>query len=316
MRAWVDDHPVGRRHVVPREHTHNRWNRDLPPVLHARSGDVIEFLTIAADDRQIDPTRPSLDFDRGRVHPLTGPVAIEGAEPGDVLEVRILDVDVSDWGWQTVTQDRGFVKNFISEPQVIIIRIYRERGVARYPSGAELDLDPFPGIVGVAPPEPGEHRTSAPGPHAGNIDVRELRAGTILFIPVWVPGALLSVGDVHAVQGDGEVCVNGVETDGQVVVQVILHKGRHWDRPRIKTPTHYGLLSVGETADAALQDALKAGIVFLEKEGRISREEAYAICSGGADLRINQLVNGLKGDAVGARIMFPLPLLESMGIDV
>src|SRR5690606_21465422 len=104
MRAWVDDHPVGRRHVVPREHTHNRWNRDLPPVLHARSGDVIEFLTIAADDRQIDPTRPSLDFDRGRVHPLTGPVAIEGAEPGDVLEVRILDVDVSDWGWQTVTQ--------------------------------------------------------------------------------------------------------------------------------------------------------------------------------------------------------------------
>lgn len=305
-----------RRHHIPREHRRHRWNRDYPPVLYAASGDEIEFETVAADDAQITPDNPTLDYDKGRVHPITGPVYVEDAEPGDVLEVQILEVDTNDWGWQLVTQDRGFVKNFIDQEQIVIVWIDKAKGVVRYPSGAEFPLTPFPGIVGVAPVEPGEHRTSPPGVHAGNIDVRELVAGTTLYIPVGVPGALLSVGDVHATQGDGEVCLNGVETDGRVVVRIFLHKDRTIDRPHIKTATHYGLLSVGETADEALRDALKAGIVFLQERGGIPREEAYAICSGGADLRINQLVNGLTGNAVGARIMFPLGLLSSMGIAV
>jgi len=304
-----------RRHVLSREHTHNRWNRDLPPVLSARSGDEIEFHTAAADDGQIDPDQPSLQIDGTRVHPLTGPVFVEDAEPGDVLEVQILRVETGDWGWHMITRERGFVKHFIDHPQVVVARIDRERGVIRYPSGAELPLSPFPGIVGVAPPEPGEFRTIPPGKHGGNIDVKELTAGSTLYLPVWVPGALLSVGDVHAGQGDGEVCLNGVETEGRVTVRIVLHKGKGFDRPQLKTATHYGLLSVGESADEALQDALRAGILFLEREGGIPREEAYAVCSGGADLRINQLVNNIPSPAIGARIMFPLQLLASLGIE-
>jgi len=299
---------------LPSTLKHNRWNRDLPPVARARDGDTILFHTLSSDDGQINPDRPSVEgFDTSRVHPLTGPVFVEGAEPEDVLEVQVLDVEVADWGWQKLTRDLAYLKNFVEKEQVIIARIDRTRGIARYPSGAEVSVEPMPGIIGVAPAAHGEFRTIPPGRHAGNIDVREVRAGTSLRIPVFVPGALLSVGDVHAAQGDGEVCLNGIETNGRVRVRLRLLKGMQLDRPHLKTPTHYGLLGTGPTVDEACRDALTAAILWLVDAARISREEAYALMSATADLRLNQLVNG---DALGTRVMIPLTLLRSLGVSV
>ncbi|PYM98714.1 MAG: hypothetical protein DME08_07365 [Candidatus Rokuibacteriota bacterium] len=171
----------------------------------------------------------------------------------------------------------------------------------------------MPGIIGVAPAAHGEFRTIPPGPHAGNIDVREVRPGVSLRIPVFVPGALLSVGDVHAAQGDGEVCLNGIETRGRVETRIHLRKRQVQDRPHLKTPTHYGLLGTGTTVDEACRDALSAAVVWLATAAGISREEAYALCSATADLRINQLVNG---DALGTRLMIPRSLLQSLGVEV
>lgn len=299
---------------LPSTLKHNRWNRDLPPVAQAADGDTITFHTLSADDGQIDPDRPAFEgYDRSRVHPITGPVYVRGAEPGDVLEVEVLEVRPGDWGWQMLTRHLAFLKNFVETETIIIARIDHQRGIARYPSGAEVGLAPMPGIIGVAPAEHGEFRTIPPGPHAGNIDVREVRPGTSLRIPVFVPGALLSVGDVHAAQGDGEVCLNGIETDGRVTVRLRLWKAQPQDRPHLKTPTHYGLLGTGPSADAACRDALTAAVLWLAATAGISREEAYALCSATADLRINQLVNG---EALGARVMFPRALLESLGVEV
>jgi len=299
---------------LPSTLTHNRWNRDLPPVARAADGDVVVFHTLAADDGQIDPERPTFaGYDRSRVHPLTGPVYVEEAEPGDVLEVEVLDVRTGDWGWQMLTRHLAFLKDFVEEETIVIARIDRARGVARYPSGAEVELAPMPGIIGVAPAARGEFRTIPPGPHAGNIDVREVRPGVSLRIPVFVPGALLSVGDVHAAQGDGEVCLNGIETTGRVEVRLRLHRGRPQDRPHLLTPTHYGLLGTGPTADAACRDALAAAVLWLAGAARLSREEAYALLSAAGDLRINQLVSG---DALGARMMIPRSLLASLGVTV
>ncbi len=299
---------------LPRTEKHNRWNRDLPPRAHAADGDVIVFHTTSADDDQIDPERPTFaGYDRTRVHPLTGPVYVRDAEPGDVLEVEVLAVEPGEWGWQMLTKHLAYLRDFVEKETIIISRIDRARGVARYPSGAEVPLAPMPGIIGVAPAAHGEFRTIPPGRHAGNIDVREVRPGVSLRIPVFVPGALLSVGDVHAAQGDGEVCLNGIETRGRVETRVHVRKRQSQDRPHLKTPTHYGLLGTGTTVDEACRDALSAAVVWLATAAGISREEAYALCSATADLRINQLVNG---DALGTRLMIPRSLLESLGVEV
>ncbi|MFQ5830467.1 MAG: acetamidase/formamidase family protein, partial [Candidatus Methylomirabilia bacterium] len=190
---------------IPTTQKHNRWNRDLPPVAHVSDGDTIRFHTLSADDGQIDPVRPTLaGYDRGRVHPITGPVYVREAEPGDVLEVEVLDVQVGDWGWQMLTRQLAFLRDFVEHETIVVARIDRQRGIARYPSSAEVQLSPMPGIIGVAPAAHGEFRTIPPGPHGRNVDVREVRPGVSLRMPVFVPGALLSVGDVHASQGDGE----------------------------------------------------------------------------------------------------------------
>src|SRR6266852_3955819 len=226
---------------LPRTEKHNRWNRDLPPRAHAADGDVLIFHTTSADDDQIDPERPTFTgYDRTRVHPLTGPVYVRDAEPGDVLEVEVLDVETGEWGWQMLTKHLAYLR-------------------------------------------------------------------------VFVPGALLSVGDVHAAQGDGEVCLNGIETRGRVETRIHVRKRQSQDRPPLKTPTHYGLLGTGTTVDEACRDALSAAVVWLATAAGISREEAYALCSATADLRINQLVNG---DALGTRLMIPRSLLQSLGVEV
>lgn len=300
-------------HTVLASTTHNRWNRKLPPVITVDSGDIIDFETRSSDDGQVQLHDPKPPADPSRVHPLSGPVAVRGAQPGDALRIDIIDVKTADWGWQLVSHDRGLLKGVIPKTEVLIVAVDHASGTIRYPSGATAPLRPFPGIVGVAPAEDGEFRTLAPGVHGGNIDVAELVAGTTLFLPVLTPSGLLSIGDVHASQGDGEVCLTGVETAGWVRVRVTVLQNASVRGPQMKTPSHFGLLETGSTIDEACRKALQAAVTFLSENADISAAEAYAICSGAADLRINQVVNG---GAIGARVMIPLTVLSSLGVQV
>lgn len=288
-------------HRLTRErgNTHDRWNRDLPPVLTIESGDTVVFETRTAVDDQIVPGTTTADFDRidrGRTHTLTGPVYVRGAEPGDALEVRILDIQVEDWGYQLMVPGLGFLPEDFPEPSIITYSIDRPKGEVRFGAHVRLPLRPFPGIVGVARAEPGEFRTLPPGPFAGNLDIRELNPGTIVYIPVFVPGALFSTGDIHAVQGDGEVCLTAIETRAVATYAFAVRKNLRISQPHYETPGEYGVVGHGTTLEAAAKHALRGMIAHLGSALGLSPVQAYGFCSAIVDLRINQVVNaGVMG---------------------
>src|SRR6202167_5077104 len=163
-----------------------------------------------------------LKIDRERIHALTGPIFVEGAEPGDVLEIRVLEVDHKGWGWSSVIAGLGFLKQRFAEPFLFHWKL--EGDLSRSLAPAVVPLRPFCGVMGVAPAETGEFRTRPPGVFGGNMDVRELCAGARLYLPVLNPGALFSAGDAHAAQGDGEVCINGIECPAEVSLRFRVHR--------------------------------------------------------------------------------------------
>lgn len=293
---------------VPSRPRHNRWDPTVPPVVEVPSNAVLALQTISADDGQIDREDPSPDFDRDRIHPLTGPIAIEGAQPGDALRVDILSIVPATWGWQLVTDDRGFLRHTGMRDEVIVCALDVTSQVARYPSGTLVPMRPMLGIVGVAPDTKVPLRTIEPGVFGGNLDIAELTVGSTIWLPVQVPGALLSIGDVHAAQGDGEVCLTGIETGADVVVRVTLESDLLLDRPRFETPGGLGVTGFGRETDIALRDSLEAAIDLLVTHG-LSREEAYAICSACGDLRLSQVVNG---EVRGSHLLLPHETIRSL----
>ena len=205
-------------HRLTAEPTHSRWNRALEPRLTISSGDTVHMSCLDASGGQVKPGASVEDFlaiDRSRIHALTGPIRIDGAEPGDVLEIQVLQVEHRGWGWSSVIPGLGFLKEQFREPYLFHWALDPE--VSRSLGPAVVPLRPFCGVMGVAPAEDGEFRTRPPGPFGGNMDVRELCAGATLYLPVLNPGALFSAGDAHAAQGDGEVCINGIECPAEVI---------------------------------------------------------------------------------------------------
>jgi acetamidase/formamidase len=230
-------------------------------------------------------------------HILTGPVAIEGAEPGDVLEIRILDVKLrQDWGYTRFRPLSGTLPDDFPVPHIYHSALDAERGVGRMPWGQELKLAPFFGVMGVSPP-PGWGRMTSimPRTFGGNMDLKELVAGTTLFLPVYVKGANFSCGDGHGVQGDGEVCVTAIETALQGTFEFVVRKDMKLNRPRVETPTHHITTGSDADLDRCAEIALREMIAFIVEQSSLSREEAYALCSLAADLRITQTVNQQKG---------------------
>jgi acetamidase/formamidase len=235
-------------------------------------------------------------------HILTGPIAIEGAEPGDMLEVRIERIEPgADWGYNMIRPLAGTLPEDFSEMHLMHIAVDRDRRVCRLPWGTELELAPFFGVMGVAPP-PAFGRISSREPriHGGNLDNKELVAGSTLFLPVHVPGANFSVGDGHGVQGDGEVCVTALEMCLDGAFTFTLHKGGGPTRPalampRAETPTHYISMGLNEDLDQAMKQALREMIGFICGRTNLSREQAYAFCSLAVDFHVTQTVNGEKG---------------------
>jgi acetamidase/formamidase len=284
-----------------------------PPVLTVEPGDTVVMDTISGPlDCLPDPATglaipPALvayhasNPPRLGPHMLTGPVAIAGAEPGDMLEVRIEQIEVAaDWGFCGFRPLAGTLPEDFPERFMTQIPVDRARGVCRMSYGAELKLAPFFGVMGVAPrPSYGAISTREPRDHGGNIDNKELTAGSTLFLPVWTDGANFSAGDGHGLQGDGEVCINALEICLTGTFTFLLHKAPSsvplLTMPRGETATHYISMGMNEDLDQAMKQALREMIAFICERSNLSREEAYQFCSLAVDFHVTQTVNGEKG---------------------
>ena len=230
-------------------------------------------------------------------HILTGPIYVEGAEPGDVLEVRIRTIKLAiPYAYNAFSPGRGFLPEDFPYARIKIIPLDEKRMVGRFSDGIEIPLRPFFGSMGVAPPDVSGRISSAPPwIHAGNLDNKELVAGTTLFIPVHARGALFLTGDGHAGQGNGEVDITAMETSLVGTFQLIVRKDMHLKWPRAETPSHFITMGIHEDLNEATKMALREMIDFLVKEKHLTRDDAYMLSSVAADLEITQLVDGNKG---------------------
>ena len=286
-------------HTLSAEPTHSRWNRNLEPRLEILSGDTVHMECVEASGGQVRPAMTAREFvaiDRGRIHALTGPIAVQGAEPGDTLEVEILEVRHKGWGWTSIIAGLGFLKERFAEP--LLFHWELDADITRSLAPAVVPLRPFCGVMGVAPAEDGEFRTRPPGDFGGNMDVRDLSAGAKLYLPVLNAGALFSAGDAHAAQGDGEVCINGIECPADATLRFHLHKHKPLAGPMIasspRKPNTSGEWVVVESAADVLTAARAATtrmIDLLVSAWGFSPEHAYLLCSVAMDLRLCQVVN-------------------------
>lgn len=280
-----------------------------PAVLTIDPGDTVIIDTLSGEPEDMPP--PGSGFallpeqaevhaqcPRGRgPHFLTGPVAVRGAEPGDMLEIRIIDCALrQDWGWNLVEPLLGTLPEDFPARRILHMAIDIEAGTCRLPWGKVLPLKPFFGVMGVAPPAAyGCIGTAEPREHGGNMDNKELCAGTTLFLPVWNDGGLFSVGDGHGMQGDGEVCLTALETAMRGTFEIHLNKGARDPFPRAETPTAHITMGFDPDLDDAARQALRRLIDLLEADYGMNRWDAYTLCSLAADLRVTQLVDGNKG---------------------
>lgn len=288
------------------------YDAHLKPVLKIASGDTVRVETMVAGglerlnlagvpDAEIPDSLKQVEksiTDRGPgAHPLTGPIYVQRAEPGDTLEVHILGFEyLHPFGVTGFRPGSGTLPDEFPYARFKMIRFDPKAGLAEFSRGVRLKLAPFWGSIGVAPP-PVIHRLSSgpPGSHAGNLDNKELVAGSILYLPVHVPGALLSIGDGHALQGDGEVTITALETSLRGTVQIFVRKGRQIRWPRAETPTHFITMGLNPDLNEAARMATREMIDFLMSQKGMSRDEAYILCSLAADLRVTQLVDDTKG---------------------
>ena len=279
-----------------------------PPKLHVSSGDTVGLTTwSAADESSLPPDRSLVQPGNLEVlatleqgpgpHIIAGPIHVEGAAPGDVLQIDILDVQLHDaWGYTAVRPLIGTLPYDFEETHIIHPLIDRNARTAQLPWGTELDLDPFFGIVAVAPP-PGWGRCGSMRPRkfGGNMDNKELRPGTTLYLPVFNDGALFYAGDGHAVQGNGEVCVTAIETALSGTFRLTVRKDLDYAFPFAENATHLISLGIDEDLDEAARQAVREMIAHICRRTSLSRHEAYMLCSLVGDLCVTQTVDGEKG---------------------
>ncbi len=295
-------------------HRHYAWDRTIPPVATAAPGDTLSLTVRDAWDGVITPdSGPDIlrtDV-RNRVNPVTGPVYVEGAEPGDTLVVTMESYRPSGWGWTANIPGFGLLSEDFTEPA---LRHWHYDPAGQTPlmfgSIAQIPLAPFTGTIGVAPAAPGPHDILPPLRTGGNMDVRDLVAGSVLYLPVEVEGALLSIGDTHAAQGDGEVCGTAIETSMEVTVRLDLEKGDAAAFPRLIRPSAEMppagpvdvTMGIGPDLRRAARDALRGMIDLLARRHSLAPVDAYMLCSVAGGLRISQLV-----DAPNWTVSFHMP---------
>jgi acetamidase/formamidase len=303
--------PAAGQHVVrvtPATVEYGYFAADAKPVLTVKSGETVTMDTICAIPEleqlgaaQDDPIRELKQIeaevkDKGPgPHVMTGPVAIEGAMPGDVLEVEILDIRLrSPYGWMMIEPGAGALPEEFPYLRRKLVPLDERNKVAEFAPGIRIPVQPFFGNLGVAPPE-GRLNSAPPAYNAGNMDNKWLVAGTKVYIPVQVPGALFSVGDGHAAQGDGEVCITAIETNLTGVFRFTVRKDMKLRWPRAETPTHFITIGLHESLDEAARRATREMIDYLMTTRGLSRDDAYMLTSAAVDLHVTQVVDGVKG---------------------
>ncbi|MDI3340432.1 MAG: acetamidase/formamidase family protein [Sphaerobacter sp.] len=293
---------TGQRYTVHRHQHHFGWDNALEPVLEVEPGVAVEFEVVDASGGQLHRGSTAADvaaLDFARVNPVTGPVFVKGARPGDVLEVEILDFGRTEWGWTAIIPGFGLLADEFPEPYLKIWDL--SGGKAEFAPGIEIPIKPFPGTIGVALPEPGLHSIVPPRQNGGNMDIRHLTRGARLFLPVWVEGALFSVGDTHAAQGDGEVCGTAIEAPMTITVRFHLHREQSIAEPRYILPGpptpeadargYYVTTGFAPDLLEAARKATRFQIEHLQQAYGLSREEAYVLASVAVDLRISEVVD-------------------------
>jgi acetamidase/formamidase len=290
-------------HEVGRDAFAYVWDNSMAPALELASGDTVLLHARDASNGQIAKDSaveavPAIDLER--VNPVSGPVFVKGAKPGDALAIELLEFTPGDWGWTALIPGFGLLADEFPDPWLRISEVDAKAGVVRFSERVTLPLRPFPGTIGVAPAEPGAFRILPPSRWGGNLDVRHLEAGTTLYLPVGVDGALLSVGDTHAAQGDGEVCGTAIESAMDVLVRVTVRRDLSLQAPAFDIPAGAGpeagsrchvRTGVGADLMEASRDAVRAMIAYLGEHHGLEREEAYALTSVACDLRIHELVD-------------------------
>ncbi|MEU0507095.1 acetamidase/formamidase family protein [Nocardia sp. NPDC005998] len=297
---------------------HRMWTPQHPPTAEIGSGDVVEFELQEATGGQFDPTSTvaAVDtFDWDRVYPLMGPVRVHDAEPGDTLAIEFLDMRTVEWGWTAVLPGLGLLTDQFPEAHLHIWDL--AGGHAEFGDVATIPVRPFCGVVGVCPNVAEPQPVLPPGNFGGNLDCRDLTAGTTLYLPVQVPGALLSFGDPHAAQGDGELCVSAIEASMSGAARVTLHKNRAITapqfatagplRPGIEDRGYYATTGVAPDLMAAARAATSAMIDHLGARYGLAPIDAYILCSVAVDLRIIEIVDAPNW-VVGAYL--PLALMH------
>jgi len=298
--------------ITPATAAWGYYDAAAPPVLRIKSGETVAVHTLITSTparlegagvapAQVEPALRDITehvTNKGPGgHILTGPIFVEGAEPGDVLEVRIQSIQLAiPYAYNAFGPKSGFIPEDFGYAKMKIIPLDAKRMVAHFAPGIDLPLRPFFGSMGVAPPAAaGRINSAPPGIHGGNLDNKELVAGTTLYLPVHAAGALFFVGDGHAGQGNGEVDITALETSLTGTLQFIVRKDLHLTWPRAETPTHYISMGLNEDLTLAAKGAVREMIDFLVANKHLTRDEAYMLCSVAGDLDVTQVVDGTRG---------------------
>lgn len=292
-------------HTLHADRSHSGWDRTLEPALRVPPSTTVALEVADSSGGQLAPDSSAdalTRMDMARVNPTTGPVLVEGAQPGDALRVRIDELRGSGWGWTGVIPGFGLLADDFPEPA---LRHWSYEPSGHRPAAlddvARVPVRPFPGTLGVAPAAPGPHAVIPPRRVGGNLDTRDLVAGTTLWLPIEVDGALFSLGDTHAAQGDGEVCGTAIESPMTVVVTLDIEAGAAPTAPVFETTTAprdtevddgvVATTGVGPDLMAQARNATRAMVELLERRLRIDPPLAYMLCSVAADLRISEVVD-------------------------
>lgn len=293
-------------HVLDKSKVHFKWDNSLAPNIEIEPGDVVHCETREVTDDQVTPgcdasMLTNLNFDR--LYPLAGPIFVKGAEPGDVLEVEILRLDPGPWGWTGIIPGLGLLQEDFSTPYIRHFDLTQGDSTPLR-DDIRIPLQPFCGTMGVATDEAGQFMVLPPTKGGGNIDTRHLNVGARLYLPVYVPGGMFSAGDCHAAQGDGEVCVTGIECPMSFSLRFNVRKGRSlppWRyqfvtppgslQPKYDTKGYFVNTALGPDLMENAKNAVRGVIDWLELRHGLSREDAYVLCSLAGDLKISQIVD-------------------------
>jgi acetamidase/formamidase len=290
-------------HYFPSDQVHFTWDAGNEPVLTVDSGDTVVVHTRDVSDDQIGPDSTvdviaGLDWDR--VYPLAGPIAVHDAQPGDTLAIEVLDLHTQGWGWTAILPGLGLLSDDFPDAYLRIFDL-TAGDVTYLRDDIAIPIEPFMGTMGVCPAGASAQPVMPPGNFGGNMDTRQLTRGTTLYLPVQVEGALFSCGDAHAAQGDGEVCVTGLESPMYGALRFTLHKDRPIPAPqyltggplapRVADGPWYGTTGVGPDLFVGAQEAVRAMVDHLAAEHGLSPEDAYLLCSLCVDLRISEIVD-------------------------